>query len=480
MARNTISLGLTALLAGPCAAQLENTSFESAGSGTPFAHWSTFGPVSATGQLATDGTRAARVGVVGSGGFALSGVYQDLSILPGQHVRVTAKAGFTGSFPVEGDTRGVANVEWRDAAGNLISYDSVSSSMSADAPGSMNALERVVGPAPFGTASARLVLGVFETPEQNAGHVHYDEADMVVLDAIDASDIEWNTYGGRTIEWSGQTWRVARGGFFDPGYNLWSDSEDAVWVDDQDRLHMRIFQVGGQWYSTAIALTEPTGYADYQFTAVGRIDEIDINTVVGLFTWEYLLDYSGVGGPDNITNEFDIEFSRWQQPDNDPAQFVAQPWQQNQISRYDFSPADDEALTTHAFEWSAAGMDCRAWYGDDILPNPADMIHTWNYQGPLNPTPGDAKILINHWMIGQPPTDLQDQTIILNSFRLLPACRADVNADGTATPADFTAWLACFSNPGGQGCDGADVNRDGVISPADFTAWLAAFNAGCD
>ena len=59
-------------------------------------------------------------------------------------------------------------------------------------------------------------------------------------------------------------------------------------------------------------------------------------------------------------------------------------------------------------------------------------------------------------------------------------CAADVNADGGATPADFTAWLACFSDPASAPfCDNADVNADGTISPADFTAWLAAFNDGC-
>jgi len=60
-------------------------------------------------------------------------------------------------------------------------------------------------------------------------------------------------------------------------------------------------------------------------------------------------------------------------------------------------------------------------------------------------------------------------------------CPADVNGDGMATPADFTAWLGCFNDPNSQPfCDNADVNNSGGIEPADFTAWLAAFNAGCN
>jgi len=59
-------------------------------------------------------------------------------------------------------------------------------------------------------------------------------------------------------------------------------------------------------------------------------------------------------------------------------------------------------------------------------------------------------------------------------------CPADINDDGGASPADFTAWLVCFQNPQNAGfCDRADVNGDGNLDPADFTAWLTAFNLGC-
>jgi len=60
-------------------------------------------------------------------------------------------------------------------------------------------------------------------------------------------------------------------------------------------------------------------------------------------------------------------------------------------------------------------------------------------------------------------------------------CAADINDDGVATPADFTAWLQCFNFLGAAPyCYRADVNLDGAFDPADFTAWLAAFNDGCD
>ena len=54
-------------------------------------------------------------------------------------------------------------------------------------------------------------------------------------------------------------------------------------------------------------------------------------------------------------------------------------------------------------------------------------------------------------------------------------CLADVNGDGSVTPADFSAWVAAF-NTMSPACD---QNGDGACTPADFSAWVSNFNAGC-
>lgn len=54
-------------------------------------------------------------------------------------------------------------------------------------------------------------------------------------------------------------------------------------------------------------------------------------------------------------------------------------------------------------------------------------------------------------------------------------CPADVNGDGAATPADFSAWVAAFNAQAPE----CDQNGDGVCTPADFSAWIANFNTGC-
>jgi hypothetical protein len=475
--RAILTIGLLQItISTQTAAQLSNTSFEDTGPpGQIFAHWSTFGIVSATSQLATDGVLAARVGVPGSGGLGLSGVYQDMDIAPGQYVKVTADAGFTSISPVRGDSRGIINVEWRDTQGALISYNSYTASMSADEPGNTYEFNKTIGPAPANTATARLLLGAFETANQHTGIVNFDRANMVPTSAPTFADIQATNTGSRIIEWSGYQWRVGRAGFADPGNNLWTDSSNAVWVDELDQLHLRIYEVDGQWYSSALSMLEPLGHGDYSFTLVGRVDLLDIHTVLGLFTWEYQFDYTG-STTTNVANEFDIEFSRWGQPANLPAQFVVQPWQLGDISRFDPSPISDEALTSYAFKWATNHMDCIAYHGENLNPTPNDIIHTWTYTGPNIPEPGQTRILINHWMINQPPSDLQPQEVIIKSFRYTPACPADTNSDGSLSGADFTAWINAF-NSGSPECD---QNLDGSCTPTDFTAWIDNYNDGCD
>ncbi len=65
-----------------------------------------------------------------------------------------------------------------------------------------------------------------------------------------------------------------------------------------------------------------------------------------------------------------------------------------------------------------------------------------------------------------------------SSASVLPAgssCAADVNGDGSATPADFTAWLSAFNTM----TPACDQNGDGLCTPSDFTAWVANYNLGC-
>ncbi|GAB5497082.1 MAG: hypothetical protein Phyf2KO_21620 [Phycisphaerales bacterium] len=87
---------------------------------------------------------------------------------------------------------------------------------------------------------------------------------------------------------------------------------------------------------------------------------------------------------------------------------------------------------------------------------------------------GDQVGLSETVVLVSSPTHSESGAVYLYSLPYLD-CPADINYDGSLTPADFTAWVAAFNN-GALGCD---QNGDGACTPSDFTAWIANYNLGC-
>ena len=123
-----------------------------------------------------------------------------------------------------------------------------------------------------------------------------------------------------------------------------------------------------------------------------------------------------------------------------------------------------------------------------VLANGTGLTYTWfgpngfiaEFTNTLtinNVTPADAG---NYTVTVSDTCGFVNSDIATLTVNATGDCPADVNGDGNADPADFTAWLGCFNNPASAPfCDRADVNNSGAIDPSDFTAWLAAFQAGC-
>jgi len=115
---------------------------------------------------------------------------------------------------------------------------------------------------------------------------------------------------------SGFTWRVRwvpsdRGGT----PNLYNPKN--VYVDDRGALHLQIVKRDQRWTCSEVNLTRSLGYGTYSFT-VEDISQLEPNVVFGMFMWDYSTDQGS-------NREFDIEVSRWGDPDSQNAQFVLQP-----------------------------------------------------------------------------------------------------------------------------------------------------------
>lgn len=413
------SVLLLALLGvGQASAQciLANPSFEILGSsGEVFGGWNQFGSYGWVGE-ASHGSRAARL--TGWGSWDVSGFWQAHDAGPGERFEVTGHVQNPSSAPLAGGSVALVNVEWWDAGGNMLDYDSFSVANSSTPTDSYIPFSVTSSPAPAGTVQARLLVGILQSPGDPSGNVYFDQVTFFSTSSPTIDDVQWNDFpGGRTISFGGHSWRVKGTGFYGPGPNLFSDSVNHVWVDAQDKLHLTLKQ-SGSWYSSEVVIEEALGYGDYVLTTEGRLDLLDPHAVLGIFLWEYgpCWDYGYTWW--NAFNEIDIEYSRWGNPAQDIAQFVAQPWEWggNRL-RFDVSFSDGE-LVSHAMRWLPDRVEYRVWRGGPNDEAPQNMVRSWTYTGYHVPRPEQPRMHLNLWRFENNPAS--DQEVVFTDFNFTP------------------------------------------------------------
>ncbi len=155
----------------------------------------------------------------------------------------------------------------------------------------------------------------------------------------------------RKITFSGYEWNVkSSGDAVGPGPNVFSNSEDNVFVDTEGRLHLLINQKQGRWRCAEVVSARSFGLGTYRFTIDSGIDGLDPNVVLGLFTWSDAPEYNH--------RELDVEIARWGDPANANAQFVVQPYTRKaNIVR--FAIPTGRGPTTHSVELDAGPCGLR-------------------------------------------------------------------------------------------------------------------------
>jgi hypothetical protein len=398
---------------------LANPSFEVSGSGSEvFGGWNQFGAVGSSTE-ATHGAVAARVSGPNLGGWDVSAYWQRFDTAPGERWSASVRGWHTSTNPLTGQSKAILNIEWRDAIGDLISFESHTVADASTTVDEIQDFSVVSGPAPSGTVATHFLLAVLQSPTDPSPDVFYDEAEFDNMGPPTLDELQWSDFpGGRTVNFSSRTWRVKGPGFYGPGPNDFCDSGSCVWVDANDRLHLTIQYIGGYWQSTEVALEESLGYGDYIFTTLGRLDNFHLNVVFGLFLWQYGPCWDPAYLWWNPYNEIDVEFSRWGNPSNHTGQFVAQPydWPGN-ISTFDATFSDGE-LTSHAFRWLPDRVEYRSWRGGPQDEAPQNLIHTFTYSGPHIPRPEQPRVHMNLWHISDPPST--NQEVVIDEFVFVP------------------------------------------------------------
>ncbi len=444
---STLALGLGVPTSAPAACLLANPSFEiGADDATVFGGWNEFGTVEAASE-ATHGRRSARIVGPRTGGWDVAGVWQPLDSAPGDRWTVSTMVRADTTAPLEGGSRAIVNVEWRDGASGLIDYVSFTALDPAD-PGSPVHRVFTTPEAPSGTATVRVLLGVLQDPSTSSGAAFFDQVRFEKQTAPSIEELQWADFpGGRTLDFAGRRWRVKGPGVYGPGPNAFCDDPECVDVGADGRLRLTLAERDGVWQSTEVALEEFLGYGDYVFTVRGPVHTLDPHAVLGLFLWEYGPCWDPAALWWNPFNEIDVEFSRWGIPGDPVAQFVVQPydWPGNR-SRFDPVFGEDE-LSSHAFRWTHDRVEFRSWRGGPNDESPATRIHEFVYTGPHLPRPDRPRVHMNLWRFQGDPA--APQQVVVEDFTFRPAC-ADPPCDGTATaapPAARDLRITAHPNP---------------------------------
>jgi hypothetical protein len=217
----------------------------------------------------------------------------------------------------------------------------------------------------------------------------------------------------RAIEFGGYEWHVRSSNELqDPGPNYFSDTPDHVWVDENGSLHLRAAPAAdGRWYGVEVESAASPGYGTYVFTLGSRLDHLDPNVAVGLFTWS--------DDPAENHRELDIEFASFGEPPPRAGRYTRQPYQ-DPGNVYLFAPPATDT-SAHSLEWRASEVRFQSWTGaSDPAAAAAQVVARHTFVGNI-PTPGGEHIHMNVWLDkGEAPTNGQPVDIVVTGFTFIP------------------------------------------------------------
>jgi len=206
---------------------------------------------------------------------------------------------------------------------------------------------------------------------------------------------------------SGFTWRVRwkpsdRGGTSNP-YR-----PDNVYVDQAGAMHLQIIKRDQKWTCSEVNLTRSLGYGRYSFT-VEDTSTLEPAVVFGMFIWDYSTDQQA-------NREFDIEISRWGNPDNQNGQFVLQPnYAVMNVSRF-VAPARKLKYTIVWEPGRVTMITARATPGEPVVSK-----HVFTSE---IPRPGSESVRMTLYVYWNPkgnPAGLDRRAeVVVDQFQFLP------------------------------------------------------------
>lgn len=251
--------------------------------------------------------------------------------------------------------------------------------------------------------------------------------------------------GERTFEWSGFTWivKASENRYIGPGANLFYDSTSNVWLDDAGYLHLKIAYIDGRFTCAEVYTKETVSYGTYVFKLKSRVDQLDKNVVLGLFTWNDSSCYT------NTNSEIDIEYAKWGSAANpNSLVFSVQPTNGGNYSERtrSFPVKLNQNKSICSFSWLPGKVNWAAFQGLYDPPPYSDLIAEWEYDTnnsaniprggswcnsmPIKiPDPEtNTRIHLNLWLFdannngyGDRPSDGNEAEVIIQEVQYIPS-----------------------------------------------------------
>jgi hypothetical protein len=189
----------------------------------------------------------------------------------------------------------------------------------------------------------------------------------------------------RVIRFAGHKWSVKNGLNLPPRNNNWSDDPRSVWIDVDGKLHLKIRQQEGVWYSAQVTAFDYASHGSYHFYVETPVADLGDSAVLGLFLYA------------DDQNEIDIEFRQRENERFDNGSYVIQPYIQD--GHRETFQLDWEGQTVHEIVWQPDFVNFRSLRGDD--PDSGQLLYEWRFdQGrSIPPENRNLRVQMNLWML---------------------------------------------------------------------------------
>jgi hypothetical protein len=219
----------------------------------------------------------------------------------------------------------------------------------------------------------------------------------------------------RLLNWSGQTWVVYPSTEPGPQGDTLTNSPQAVYVDDQGRLHLNLIQVNGKWRAVVMQSLNKVSYGTYQAVVDSPVARFSPETVFGFFVYKLHTK--------RYTNELDIEDAKFPHllvpPQN--SVFSVQPYYApGNTLRYHVGASVRQLY--QAFTWNPPShglgvVDFESRAG--ALPTSPLIVH-WHYKGYSDPPNRNMYLYVTLWLNQNRPPGRGLHSVIVQSLQYFP------------------------------------------------------------